>query len=40
MRVIVTGATGVLGSAVVEAFATRGDSVAALVRLANPTARA
>jgi len=40
MRVIVTGAAGVLGSAVVDAFAARGDSVAALVRLANPAARA
>lgn len=30
MRVVVTGASGVLGSAVVEAFANRGDHVAAI----------
>lgn len=38
MRVIVTGATGALGSAVVEAFAARGDRVAAIDRATNQAA--
>jgi NAD(P)-dependent dehydrogenase (short-subunit alcohol dehydrogenase family) len=40
MRVVVTGAAGVLGRAVVDAFAARGDDVAALDRFAGELAHA